>query len=89
MRVWPIHAMLPWVPTVFRKNGFRYFFYSGEGNEPPHIHVIGRGGEMKIWLNSLEISRSFNLAASDQKEAFLIAKENVRMFLDAWRKFHG
>lgn len=77
------------MPTVLRKNGFRFFFYSGEGNEPPHIHVIGRGGEVKVWLDTLVISRSYNLKASDQKEVLSITKENVKMLIEAWRKFHG
>lgn len=27
------------MPTVLRVDGYRFFFYSNEGNEPPHIHV--------------------------------------------------
>jgi hypothetical protein len=77
------------MPTVLRKNGFRFFFYSGDGKEPPHIHVIGRGGEMKIWLDPLVISKAYNLKAPDQKEVLSIAVENVKMLLEAWRKFHG
>ncbi|MBC7467314.1 MAG: DUF4160 domain-containing protein [Bdellovibrio sp.] len=33
------------MPTILRKNGFRFFFYSNEGEEPAHIHVVGRNGE--------------------------------------------
>jgi hypothetical protein len=30
------------MPVVFRHKGFRFLFYSNEGDlrEPPHIHVI-------------------------------------------------
>jgi hypothetical protein len=31
-------------------NGFRFFFYSAEGDEPPHIHVSKGEGDGKIWL---------------------------------------
>jgi hypothetical protein len=27
------------MPTILRKDGFRFFFFSREGTEPPHIHV--------------------------------------------------
>ena len=27
------------MPSVLRVSGFRFFFFSNEGNEPPHIHV--------------------------------------------------
>ena len=29
------------MPTVLRIDGFRFFFYSLENNEPPHIHMRG------------------------------------------------
>jgi hypothetical protein len=40
------------MPVVFRYKGFRFFFYSNEGNprEPVHIHARGEGGEAKFWL---------------------------------------
>jgi hypothetical protein len=27
------------MPTVLRVNGYQFYFYAEEGNEPPHIHV--------------------------------------------------
>lgn len=40
------------MPVILRLNGFRFFFYSNEGNplEPPHIHVFKAGSEAKFWL---------------------------------------
>jgi Domain of unknown function (DUF4160) len=40
------------MPTVLRQDGFRFFFYSNEGDprEPPHVHVMRGGGEAKVWL---------------------------------------
>jgi hypothetical protein len=28
------------MPTVLRVSGFRFFFYSMEGDEPPHIRFL-------------------------------------------------
>ncbi|WP_409988699.1 DUF4160 domain-containing protein [Cellvibrio sp.] len=41
------------MPVILRLNGFRFFFYSNEGNplEPAHIHVSKDGDEAKIWLD--------------------------------------
>ena len=42
-------------PTVFRKGGFRFFFFSRE--EPRiHVHVHHSEGEAKFWLEP-EIKR--------------------------------
>jgi hypothetical protein len=41
------------VPTVLRWNGYRFFFFSNEGAEPPHIHVDKGGATAKFWLEDL------------------------------------
>jgi Domain of unknown function (DUF4160) len=40
------------MPVIFRHEGYRYFFYSyeGEPREPPHIHVRKGDSEAKFWL---------------------------------------
>ncbi|HEY0263305.1 MAG TPA: DUF4160 domain-containing protein [Granulicella sp.] len=40
------------MPTVFRHQGYRFFFYSDEGilREPTHIHVRSGSCEAKFWL---------------------------------------
>jgi hypothetical protein len=40
------------MPVVFRERGFKFFFYSNEGNprEPAHIHVEKDEVEAKFWL---------------------------------------
>lgn len=77
------------MPTILRINGFRFFFYSNEGNEPPHIHVVGHGGEMKIWLNPIEVSNIYGMNAKDQREVLKITQDNAKMFLDKWMVYHG
>jgi hypothetical protein len=40
------------MPVIFRHKGFRFFFYSNEGNprEPIHVHVVKDGIDAKFWL---------------------------------------
>ena len=40
------------MPTVFRQDGFRFFFYSNEGDprEPVHVHAMRGGSEAKFRL---------------------------------------
>lgn len=75
------------MPTVLLKDGFRFHFYSNERDEPPHIHVIGKGGEMKIWLPSLEVDFSFGLSPGEQRNVMEITKQNAKMFLEKWNEF--
>jgi hypothetical protein len=41
------------LPTIFRYRGYRFFFYSNEGDprEPIHVHVEKAGAEAKFWLH--------------------------------------
>jgi len=51
------------MPTILRKDGFRFFFFSREGTEPPHIHVEQAERYAKFWLEPavlLEESRGFH-----------------------------
>jgi hypothetical protein len=49
------------MPVVFRYRGFRFYFYSNEGDprEPPHIHVRHGRDEAKFWL-SPEVRVAYN-----------------------------
>jgi hypothetical protein len=46
------------MPEVLRLRGFRFFFFSREGTEPPHIHVE-RGDEYaKYWLQPVSLAEN-------------------------------
>lgn len=77
------------MPTVLREKGFRFFFYSREGTEPPHIHVVGHGGEMKVWLQPVEVSKVFKLSPKNQRVVLEIIGENLELILGQWENFHG
>ena len=52
------------MPTVLRSGPYRFFFYSGDRNEPPHVHVERDDCTAKYWLEpiALESSRGFGRA---------------------------
>ncbi len=39
------------MPTVLRDAGYRFYFYSRENDEPPHIHVEHGDKLAKFWLD--------------------------------------
>ncbi|HAS84060.1 MAG TPA: hypothetical protein DCS43_15615 [Verrucomicrobia bacterium] len=64
------------MPVVFRHRGYRFFFYSNEGDptEPLHVHV--RKGEClaKFWLVPWpEVAESYKLSAQDLRELLDVA----------------
>jgi hypothetical protein len=38
-----------------RLEGFRFSFYSGDGVEPPHVHVAKGDGAAKVWLGPVRV----------------------------------
>jgi hypothetical protein len=46
------------MPTALRIDGYRFFFFSNEGNEPVHIHVESGDGYCKYWINPVSLAYS-------------------------------
>ena len=48
-------------PTLFKKRGYRFFFFSREESRE-HIHVLSEEGEAKFWLKpQLELAKNYKL----------------------------
>ena len=46
------------MPTVLRVGSYRFFFYSADADEPPHIHVEQSGNAAKFWTDPVRLARS-------------------------------
>lgn len=44
--------------AVLRVGPYRFFFYSGNRDEQPHIHVEREGNTAKFWLKPARYERS-------------------------------
>src|SRR3546814_10806111 len=54
------------MPTVLRLDGYRFYFYSHEPNEPPHVHVDKGGATLKAWLDPVTLARTGGFRPRDQ-----------------------
>lgn len=80
------------MPVVFRLDGFRFFFYSNEGNplEPVHIHVRKAGAEAKFWVGSeIILDNSEGFDAKTLRKLLLIVKDNRSIIEDRWNEYFG
>jgi len=75
------------MPRVARIGAYRFFFYSNEGDEPPHIHVQRERFLAKFWLESVGIASSSGFAAHELRRIEAIIGEHQPTFLEAWHGF--
>jgi Domain of unknown function (DUF4160) len=76
------------MPTVLYILGWRFFFYSNEGNEPIHIHAEKGDMECKFWLDvdELEIKEAFshNLSPASKREVKKLIFQHFDLLVEAW-----
>jgi hypothetical protein len=70
--------------TVPRWNGYRFYFFSNEGSEPPHVHVDKAGNTAKYWLNPVALAQNMGFAARHLTEIEAKVTEQQARFLEAW-----
>jgi Domain of unknown function (DUF4160) len=74
------------MPTILRRGAYRFYFYSHEPNEPPHIHVDRDDLSAKFWLEPVELARNFGFSAKELGRLQKLVTQHQVTFLEAW---HG
>lgn len=77
------------MPTVLKIFGYRFHFYSNEGNEPPHIHCRKENSECKFWLNAVLLAENKGFRNHEIREIEKLVSEYREQFLEAYNEFHG
>lgn len=77
------------MPALLRVRGYRFFFFSMEGREPPHIHVAHAGRYAKFWLDPVEVADIRGFRASEMTEIRQLVVENKQLFLERWYEYFG
>ena len=72
-----------------RLRGFRFFFFSNEVNEPPHIHVESNDKYAKFWLEPLTLELAQGLKTQELLRAERLIAENINMIRGKWNEVHG
>jgi hypothetical protein len=75
------------MPTVHRVHGFRFFFFSNEGDEPPHIHVERAECAAKYWLQpDIELAWSVRFRSRHLKWILRWLELNQERVLEKWNE---
>ena len=75
------------MPTVLRVGPYRFFFYAGDGGEPPHVHVERDESEAKLWLEPVRLERSGGFPAKELRRIEKTVTEHHKQLMDSWNDF--
>jgi hypothetical protein len=75
------------MPTLLRLEGFRFFFFTNEGQEPPHVHVRKGDGLAKLWLTRLVYA--YGLTPAELRRVRELTRDHAPTFVERWHEVFG
>lgn len=74
------------MPTILRSGPYRFYFYSNEKGEPPHVHVQRERFIGKFWLQPVALASSKRFTSHELRKIQSIIQEHRDEFLEAWHE---
>jgi hypothetical protein len=75
------------MPTVLRIGPYRFFFYAGDANEPPHIHIERDNNKAKFWLEPVRLQNSGGFSRTEINRVEKLVEENQEDLLRSWNEY--
>ena len=73
-----------YMPFLMRQGPYRFYFYSADWVEPPHVHVRRDRHTAKFWLDPVSLASSGGMRSSELRRIERIIEENRTSFLREW-----
>ena len=77
------------MPTVLRTGPYRVYFYSGDGGEPPHVHIERDEAVAKFWLNPVRFVHAQGFPMAEIRHIGVIIGVHEQRLTEAWNEFFG
>jgi len=74
------------LPTILRIGGYRFFFFSNEGKEYPHVHVERGDQFAKFGLEPVRLMRSVGFNLKELNQLGKIVEEHEKFFREKWHE---
>jgi hypothetical protein len=75
------------MPTVLRAGPYRFFFYAGDRDEPPHVHVERDDKVAKFWLDPLRLQSNKGFARAELRRVQQLLSEHQQELIEAWHEY--
>ena len=77
------------MPTILRTGPYRFFFYSGDRDEPAHVHIEHDDRNAKFWLDPVRLQRSGGFSRTEVNRIRRIVEEKQQQLLRSWNEYFG
>jgi hypothetical protein len=77
------------MPTVLRIGRFRFYFFSNEREEPPHIHIKAAEDQAKFWISPTQLASNYGFSSRELNELERLVVENENVLVEAWNEHFG
>jgi len=79
------------MPNIFQLEGYRFFFFSNEGNprEPVHVHIRKNGHRAKFWLYPVRLANNQGFPGAELNKLVRIVETRVIEIERAWHEHFG
>ena len=75
------------MPTFLRLGPYRFFVYSHEPNEPPHIHVDHDNTSAKFWLKPVHLARNIGYSPKELRKVEKLVQEHQEELMEKWNGY--
>ena len=75
------------MPTVFRIGPYRFFFFAGDRDEPPHIHIEREDKVAKFWLDPVRLQSSGGFSRNEIFRIHRVVGEYQIQLREAWNAY--
>lgn len=77
------------MPTILRSGPYRFYFYSHEPNEPPHVHVDRENLSAKFWLEPVSLAQNLGFRPKELRQVQGLIEQHQAQFVEAWNDYFG
>lgn len=74
------------MPVVLTSGPYRLFFYSDEGNEPPHVHVEREDKEAKFWMEPVRLASAGGFGVAEIRRIERIVTKHKQAIICRWHE---
>jgi hypothetical protein len=75
------------MPTVLRSGPYRLFFYSGDRDEPRHVHVERDASLAKFWLDPVRLAESGGFGRAEIRRVETLVRNSANQLRRAWDEY--